>query len=171
MFFNFSLASGSLLLLLWYDCLIVAFDFRRWIQAVFCPSDAEDFSSSNHASSEVDLPRQENTESNRSSNTSKEPVKNIEVDISDGVAAAMFGISSSVDNEVKVSLIANLSIFAYYGSRNEVFCLFSLHMLSSYQWIFTFERIYRRTEVSMYVVLNNDTCFWHYFLSDNSGQS
>ncbi|KAI3418311.1 uncharacterized protein J3R85_013784 [Psidium guajava] len=79
---------------------------RRWIQAVFCPSDAEDLSSSNHASTEVDLPWQENTESNRSSNASKEPVKNIEVDISEGVAADMFGISSSVDNEVKIIQIS-----------------------------------------------------------------
>lgn len=84
-----------------------AFDFRRWIQAVFCPSDAGDLSSGNHASTEVDLPSQENIESNISLNALKEPVKNIEVDMSEGVAADMFGIPSSVDNEVKVSLIAN----------------------------------------------------------------
>ncbi|XP_030552539.1 uncharacterized protein LOC115756772 [Rhodamnia argentea] len=78
---------------------------RRWIQAVFCPSDSEDLSSSNCVSIEVDLPSQENTESNRSSKASKDPVKNIEIDISEGVAADMFGISSSVDNEIiQVSL-------------------------------------------------------------------
>ncbi|KAF8035968.1 hypothetical protein BT93_C1863 [Corymbia citriodora subsp. variegata] len=82
---------------------------RRWIQAVFCPSDAEDLSSSNHASTEVDLPSQENTESSISLKASKEPV---EVDMSEGVAADMFGISSSVENEIiQVSLNEeNLSI-------------------------------------------------------------
>lgn len=74
---------------------------RRWVQAVFCPSDSEDLSSSNHASTEVDLPSQENTESNISLKASKEPVENIEVDMSEGVAADVFGISSSVDNELK----------------------------------------------------------------------
>ncbi|XP_056166606.1 uncharacterized protein LOC115674535 isoform X1 [Syzygium oleosum] len=78
---------------------------RRWIQAVFCPSDAGDLSSGNHASTEVDLPSQENIESNISLNASKEPGKNIEVDMSEGVAADMFGIPSSVDNEIiQVSL-------------------------------------------------------------------
>lgn len=41
-----------------------------------------------------------------SSDASKEPVENIEVDISEGVAADMFGISSSSDNEVKVPFIS-----------------------------------------------------------------
>ncbi|XP_039165742.1 uncharacterized protein LOC120291976 [Eucalyptus grandis] len=58
----------------------------------------------NPGSTEVDFPSQENTESNMSLDASKEPVEHIEVDISEGVAAEMFVISSSAERRFLAQL-------------------------------------------------------------------
>jgi hypothetical protein len=74
-------------------------DFRRWIQAVFRFSDSSNYSVSKESAIKEAL-CQENVKSNVKESTSQYPSNNFEIDMSEGVAAEMFGISPSNDNEV-----------------------------------------------------------------------
>lgn len=74
-------------------------DFRRWIQAVFRFSDFSNSCLSKKAAIKENLTGQENAEPKVKASTSN----SIEVDISDGLAAEMFGILPSLDSEVNVS--------------------------------------------------------------------
>lgn len=76
-------------------------DFRRWVQAVFCSSSGVN-SSSKEASVKVDISNQETVDLGAASIALEESVNNSEVDISEGLAFEMFGISPSEDNEVNV---------------------------------------------------------------------
>ena len=82
----------------------VCHDSRRWIQAVFCHSDDASSSSSMEASVKIDLPGEEYIEPKVRENTLTEVVNNFDVDMSEGVAVDMFGISPSNDNVVKFYL-------------------------------------------------------------------
>ncbi|KAF3964720.1 hypothetical protein CMV_011014 [Castanea mollissima] len=75
---------------------------RRWIQAVFRHSDDANSSSSMEASVKIDLPGEEYIEPKVRGNTLTEVVNNFDVDMSEGVAVDMFGISPSNDNETVV---------------------------------------------------------------------
>ncbi|KAJ6994647.1 hypothetical protein NC653_017452 [Populus alba x Populus x berolinensis] len=72
---------------------------RRWIQAVFRFSDSSNYSVSKESAIKEAL-CQENVKSNVKESTSQYPSNNFEIDMSEGVAAEMFGISPSNDNEV-----------------------------------------------------------------------
>ncbi|CAK7352894.1 unnamed protein product [Dovyalis caffra] len=72
---------------------------RRWIQAVFRFSDSSNKSVSKEPAIMEDL-SQENVKSNVKESMSQCHSNNFEVDMSEGVAAEMFGISLSNDNEV-----------------------------------------------------------------------
>lgn len=75
---------------------------RRWIQAVFRHSDDVNSSSSMEASVKIDFPGEEYIEPKVKGNTLTGLVNNFEVDMSEGVAVDMFGISPSSDNEIVV---------------------------------------------------------------------
>lgn len=85
---------------------IINFDSRRWVQAVFCLSDGTNSSNNSEAAIRIDHPGQDKMELNVNENILKKPVKDLEVDMSDGVAAEMFGLptSSDHDNEVEFFL-------------------------------------------------------------------
>ncbi|KAH9805225.1 methyltransferase 12 domain-containing protein [Citrus sinensis] len=72
---------------------------RRWVQAVFCSSGGAT-SSSEEASVRVDIFNQAIIEPDVAANTLKEPMNDSEVDMSEGVAFEMFGLSSFEDNEM-----------------------------------------------------------------------
>eukprot|EP00258_Populus_trichocarpa_P042347 XP_024458366.1 uncharacterized protein LOC7470683 isoform X2 [Populus trichocarpa] len=72
---------------------------RRWIQAVFRFSDSSNYSVSKESAIKEAL-CQENVKSNVKESTSQCPSNNFEIDMSEGVASEMFGISPSNDNEV-----------------------------------------------------------------------
>lgn len=82
----------------------VCHDSRRWIQAVFRHSDDANSSSSMEASVKIDLPGEEYIEPKVRGNALMEVVNNFDVDMSEGVAVDMFGISPSNDIEVKFYL-------------------------------------------------------------------
>ncbi|XP_065849720.1 uncharacterized protein [Euphorbia lathyris] len=73
---------------------------RRWIQAVFRLSDILDSSSCEKAAIKEKLIGQEHIESKFDRSTSKETLNSVEVDMSEGLGAEMFGISPSHDGEV-----------------------------------------------------------------------
>ncbi|XP_021655795.2 uncharacterized protein LOC110646608 isoform X2 [Hevea brasiliensis] len=73
---------------------------RRWIQAVFRFSDMSNSCFSKKAAIKENLLGQENVEPKVKENTSKKTLNSIEVDISEGLAAEMFGILPSLDIEV-----------------------------------------------------------------------
>ncbi|KAB1215753.1 tRNA(Thr) (cytosine(32)-N(3))-methyltransferase [Morella rubra] len=73
---------------------------RRWIQAVFRPSDDVNSSSCMEAARKIDSPGQEFSEPKVKENLVMGLLNNYEVDMSDGVAVDMFGISPSNDNEI-----------------------------------------------------------------------
>lgn len=79
-------------------------DFRRWIQAVFRLSDDVNSSSSMEAALKKEFPGQEYIRPKVEEITVMGLVDDSEVDISEGVAVDMFGISPSNDNEVKFFL-------------------------------------------------------------------
>ncbi|XP_044487776.1 uncharacterized protein LOC123212703 isoform X3 [Mangifera indica] len=72
---------------------------RRWVQAVFCFSDGLNSSFHEETSSKVDLIGQEVLEPHSAENALG-LVNNFEVDISEGLAFDMFGISPSDDKEM-----------------------------------------------------------------------
>ncbi|KAG5244117.1 hypothetical protein OIU76_009020 [Salix suchowensis] len=72
---------------------------RRWIQSVFRSSDISNYSVSKELAIKEDL-SQENVKSDVKESTSRYPSNSFEIDMSEGVAAEMFGISPSIDNEV-----------------------------------------------------------------------
>lgn len=80
------------------------FDCRRWVQAVFCFSDGLNSSFHEETSSKVDLIGQEVLEPHSAENALG-LVNNFEVDISEGLAFDMFGISPSDDKEVNGCIV------------------------------------------------------------------
>ncbi|GLT25602.1 hypothetical protein SLA2020_007230 [Shorea laevis] len=72
---------------------------RRWVQAVFRSSDGINTYSSTEAPAKRNLCALENTEPKVNGNTADESMKSFEVDISEGMAVEMFGISTTDDNE------------------------------------------------------------------------
>lgn len=89
-----------MILLLIPSCPIVMSHFRRWIQAVFQYSDRLGSSLSKEAAIKKGLLHQANVEHKDKESTSKDPSDNFEIDMSEGLAAQMFGILTSNDNEV-----------------------------------------------------------------------
>lgn len=83
---------------------IINFDSRRWVQAVFCLSDGTNPSNNSEGAIRIDHPDQDKMELNVKKNILKKPEKDLEVDMSDGVAAEMFGLPTSSDNEVEFFL-------------------------------------------------------------------
>uniref|UniRef100_A0A5B7BJR0 Methyltransferase type 12 domain-containing protein n=1 Tax=Davidia involucrata TaxID=16924 RepID=A0A5B7BJR0_DAVIN len=75
---------------------------RRWVQAVFRLNGAN-FLSSTKATAEADLCKQ-STKREVKENTSKEPMNDFELDMSEGVAVEMFGVSPSSDEIIEVNL-------------------------------------------------------------------
>ncbi|WCJ42868.1 tRNA N(3)-methylcytidine methyltransferase METTL6 [Euphorbia peplus] len=73
---------------------------RRWIQAVFRFSDISNSSSCEKTAIKEKLIGEEHRESKFERSTSKETLNGVEVDMSEGLAAEMFGISPSHDREV-----------------------------------------------------------------------
>ncbi|BBG95073.1 S-adenosyl-L-methionine-dependent methyltransferases superfamily protein [Prunus dulcis] len=73
---------------------------RRWVQAVFRLSDGTNSSTNAEAAIRVNHLGQEKIELDVNGNILMQPENDLEVDMSDGVAAEMFGISPSSDNEV-----------------------------------------------------------------------
>lgn len=74
-------------------------NFRRWVQAVFRISDGINLSTKTEDSNKV------------KENMLKDAVDNVEVDMSDGFAAEMFGSSASDENEVRFDICFNLLNF------------------------------------------------------------
>ncbi|EEF46095.1 Actin-binding protein ABP140, putative [Ricinus communis] len=70
---------------------------RRWIQAVFMFSDTSNSSFSKKVEIKEDLLGQDNAESKVKESFLKETLDDVEVDISEGLAAEMFGILPSLD--------------------------------------------------------------------------
>lgn len=87
-------------------------DFRRWIQAVFRLSDDVNSSSSTEAALKKQFPGQEYIQPKVEDNPVMGLVDNSEIDISEGVAVDMFGISPSNDNEVKFVLLPFIFLVA-----------------------------------------------------------
>lgn len=75
---------------------------RRWVQAVFCLSDSTNSSNNSEAAIRIDHPDQDKMELNVNENILKKPVKDLEVDMSDGVAAEMFGLPTSSDHDNEI---------------------------------------------------------------------
>ncbi|KAJ7958379.1 Methyltransferase [Quillaja saponaria] len=73
---------------------------RRWIQAVFHIADGAKSSSCIETAQEAAFLDQENVKPEVKKNVLDRVVNNSEIDISEGVAADMFGISPSSDNEI-----------------------------------------------------------------------
>ncbi|GKV03643.1 hypothetical protein SLEP1_g15916 [Rubroshorea leprosula] len=72
---------------------------RRWVQAVFRSSDGINTYSCTEAPAKTNLCALENTEPKVNGNTADESMKSFEVDISEGMAVEMFGISTTDYNE------------------------------------------------------------------------
>lgn len=98
----------------WQDNLLGHYIFvcgcRRWIQAVFRLSADVNASSSVEASHKKEFTGQEYVQPKVKGDTVISLVDNSEVDISEGVAVDMFGISPSNDNQVKFP-----SVFLFQG--------------------------------------------------------
>lgn len=77
----------------------IVFNFRRWIQAVFHISDGINLSANNEAGVQV------------KENVLKDAGENVEVDLSEGFAAEMFGSSPSHDKEVRFHLLSYRRLF------------------------------------------------------------
>ncbi|XP_031278923.1 uncharacterized protein LOC116137379 [Pistacia vera] len=73
---------------------------RRWVQAVFRFSDGMNSSFCEETSGKANLIGQEVVDPHAAESDLKGPVNNFEVDISDGLAFDMFGISPSEDKEM-----------------------------------------------------------------------
>ncbi|XP_062020234.1 uncharacterized protein LOC133736666 [Rosa rugosa] len=75
---------------------------RRWVQAVFCLSDGTNSTTNSEAAIRIDHPGQGKMELDVDNNILKKPVNDSEVDMSDGVAAEMFGLPTSTDGDNEV---------------------------------------------------------------------
>lgn len=77
--------------------------FRRWVQAVFHISDGSNYSSCKEAVPKANYLVSDNVDQKVKENNEKGLVNDSAIDLSEGVAFDMFGISPSGENEVRLS--------------------------------------------------------------------
>lgn len=80
--------------------------FRRWVQAVFHISDGSNSSSSKEAVPKASYLDSDNNDQKVKEDNVNGLVNDSTIDLSHGVAFDMFGVSPSVENEVRLSLLA-----------------------------------------------------------------
>lgn len=89
--------------------MIVLCDYRRWVQAVFRVKGTNCLSNT-QIETKVDLHSKDSPKPETEKNTLKELENGLEIDLSEGMAADMFGISPSTDEVTNYFLLIYICV-------------------------------------------------------------